>query len=154
MPHPVWRPASYFRGRWQVSRRVCDVAADVEGCFVGTATFTRGLGRLDYVEDGELDFGGRRGPAGRVLRYRPDGPSRLVVEFADGRFFHDLDLRTGCWTMRHRCRDDVYRGEVTIVAPHYWRQVWRVHGPDKQLILDTEYLRVDRADPDEGNADE
>ncbi len=139
---PVRDPAGYLAGLWEVRRRVLDLGAETEGHFAGTATFTRDPDGLDYVEEGVLHFGGWHGPAGRTLRYRPDGPGRLVAEFADGRVFHDLDLRTGHWEMRHDCRDDVYRGEVTVLSRHYWRQVWWVAGPAKQLLLDTDYVRT------------
>lgn len=142
MCYPVAHPLQYLAGRWELSRRVVDIDAGVEGSFIGVATFTYARAGLDYVEQGVLDFGSHRGQAGRALRYRSDGSCRLIVEFTDGRFFHDLDLRDGRWRMHHPCGDDDdYYGEMTVLSAHHWQQTWRVTGPAKQQSLESDYIR-------------
>ncbi|MCZ9342306.1 DUF6314 family protein, partial [Streptomyces sp. TRM76130] len=63
------------------------------------------------------------------------------VRFADGRFFHDLDLTTGRHVTGHPCAADLYRGEFTVRDRDRWRTVWQVTGPAKNLLLTTEYAR-------------
>ena len=130
----------YLTGRWRLDRRMVDRAAGLTGTFTGTAEFTPVPDGLDYAERGELTFGPHRGPAWRRLRYRRDG-ELLRVEFDDGRFFHDLDLRTGAWSVTHPCRSDGYAGEFRIRSPDSWSQEWTVTGPAKDLHLSSTYHR-------------
>ncbi|MEU7046102.1 DUF6314 family protein [Streptomyces varsoviensis] len=159
-PHPVPDVAAYLSGVWTVERELYDLSAGTSGRFHGTAVFRRedeggeggasgggpaeapaGGGVLLHIEEGELAWGGAVTPAGRTLRLvpRPDGTAE--VTFADGRAFHDLDLRTGGWTARHPCVDDLYEGEFTVVSPNEWRVSWRVGGPAKDQLLRSVYRR-------------
>lgn len=140
---PVTDPARYLAGRWAVVRSVADLAAGVTGEFTGTAEFRPAGAALVYLERGELVFGTHRGPAWRELRYLPDGPGRMRVEFDDGRPFHDLDLTAGRWRVTHPCRADAYSGEFRVAGPDRWYQDWRVRGPAKDQRLRTRYSRRD-----------
>ncbi|MFE7121423.1 DUF6314 family protein [Streptomyces sp. NPDC057654] len=146
--HPVPDAASYLSGTWTVDRELFDLSAGTSGRFHGTAVFRpeddgdgEGDGALLHIEEGELTWGGAVSPAGRTLRLfpRPDGTAE--VAFADGRPFHDLDLRTGVWDTRHPCVDDLYEGGFTVVSPDEWRVSWRVGGPAKDQLLRSVYRR-------------
>ena len=105
----------------------------------------------DYAEDdegllqresGDFTWRGATRPAERTLRFLrgPDGTAD--VRFADGRFFHGLDLRSGRHIADHPCSADLYRGDFTVRDADHWRVVWRVRGPAKDLELVTEYART------------
>ncbi|HEY3505496.1 MAG TPA: DUF6314 family protein [Actinocatenispora sp.] len=134
-------PVAYLTGRWTLDRRITDLASGRSGTFVGTAEFLPSADGLAYAERGELRFGPHAGPAWRAYTYRRVGDG-LRVEFDDGRFFHDLDLRTGVWTVTHPCRADAYVGEFRVVSGDRWTQDWRVTGPAKELRLVTTFTRA------------
>jgi hypothetical protein len=82
-------------------------------------------------------------PAERTLRFLPGpSPATALVQFSDGRPFHDLDLSTGRYVADHPCAADLYRGEFTVRDENRWRTVWRVGGPAKDLVLTTDYTRL------------
>jgi hypothetical protein len=131
--------ASFLRGRWRVRRRVIDHRSGVTGEFVGTAVFDAGL---VYTEQGELRFGGHRGPATRSLRYVDRGGAVLDVYFADGRDFYRLDLGDGRWRAEHPCRADLYTVAGELTGPDAFTEHWHTTGPDKDYELITHYTRV------------
>ncbi|MFF2851377.1 DUF6314 family protein [Streptomyces sp. NPDC058001] len=148
---------AYLGGRWRVERVVRDLAGGAEGRFTGTtdfrplepaATDTPGaltgatVRGLLHHESGTFVWQGVARPAERTLRFLPGEPSGTArVEFADGRPFHDLDLRTGHWVADHPCVADLYRGVFTVDGDDDWRTEWRVRGPAKDLVLSTVYRR-------------
>ncbi|MFI7009617.1 DUF6314 family protein [Streptomyces sp. NPDC050145] len=136
----------FLGGRWDVERSVRDLSEDVTGRFVGTTDFGLagdGEGGLRHFESGAFTWRGVARPAERTLFFRPgDEPGTVVVRFADGRFFHGLDLRTGTHVTDHPCAADLYRGTFTVTGPDVWRSVWRVRGPAKDLLLTTDYRRA------------
>lgn len=139
--------AAYLRGTWDVDRALVDHRAGVAGAFRGTAVFQDlpgdgGTPVVEHAEHGELAWGGVTGRAGRTLHVLPrlDGSAR--VTFADGRDFHDLDLRTGSWTAHHPCAADSYAGTFTVVSPDEWHVRWDVTGPAKDHTLTTVYRRA------------
>lgn len=146
---PVPRVLAHLAGAWHVERTVRDLADGSEGHFAGTTLFTPlpapDLGGLLHQESGTFTWHGTARAAERTLRFLPGGPgtddATARVEFADGRFFHDLDLRTGHWTTDHLCVRDLYRGEFEVFDADHWRTRWRVGGPAKDLLLVTEYRR-------------
>jgi hypothetical protein len=142
MTWPVPDPVGYLAGRWTIERRLSDDAAGTHGTFTGVGVFTADGGGLAYEEHGTLDLGHWRGESYRRLRYTPAGPGVLTVEFADGRPFHDLDLRTGFWHAHHPCRADAYEGAFTAVSAEEWHQCWRVHGPAKDQVIDSVFHRA------------
>ncbi|OAH11964.1 DUF6314 family protein [Streptomyces jeddahensis] len=141
---PVPDVLAYLAGSWDVDRTVRDLASGAEGHFSGTTVFgplNSGDGLL-HEESGTFVWQGTPRPAERTLRFLP-GPSAgaALVQFSDGRPFHDLDLTSGHHVADHPCAADLYRGEFTAQSADRWRTVWRVKGPTKDLVLVTEYTR-------------
>ena len=146
---PVADVLTYLSGSWRVERAVRDLASDAEGRFTGTTVF----GPLEDPEDagllhhesGTFVWQGVARPAERTLRFlRGPAAGTALVEFSDGRPFHDLDLSSGRHIADHPCSADLYRGEFTVYTEDRWRTVWRVGGPAKDLVLTTDYARVRR----------
>jgi hypothetical protein len=148
---PVPDVLAYLTGTWQVHRTAHDIAAGMTGRFTGTTVFrgpADGGPGLLHQESGTFLWQGVARPAERTLRFLPgetEGTAR--VEFADGRFFHALDLRSGAYTADHPCSADLYRGTFTVSGPDRWRTSWRVRGPAKDILLVTDYLRRPRTEP-------
>ena len=142
--------AGFLRGPWRVRRRVVDHRRGLEGLFVGRARFAEDL---SYTEDGELTFGGHRGPASRSLRYFDRGGRVLDVRFADGREFYRLELAADGWSAEHPCRDDTYVVAGRITGPDSFTEHWRAIGPDKDYELLTTYER-DPGERDPGEQDQ
>ncbi|WP_129293061.1 DUF6314 family protein [Streptomyces lydicus] len=143
-PHPVPDAAAYFFGRWSIERSVCDLRTGAEGSFRGTADFRpdpAGEGLL-HIEEGRLRWGAAVHPASRTLRLRPRPDGTAEIRFADGRPFHDLDLRTGRWRAVHPCAADRYEGEFTVTGADTWQLEWRVGGPAKDQLLRSAYRRL------------
>ncbi|MFD4563677.1 DUF6314 family protein [Streptomyces sp. NPDC058467] len=143
---PVADVLAYLTGGWRVERAVRDLAGATEGRFTGTTVFSPlddGADGLLHQESGTFVWQGTPRPAERTLRFLPGrAPGTALVQFSDGRTFHDLDLTTGRHVADHPCVADLYRGEFTVHAADHWRTVWRVGGPAKDLLLITEYERV------------
>ncbi|WP_405657139.1 DUF6314 family protein [Streptomyces sp. RK9] len=169
--HAVPDALAYLAGAWRVERTVRDFAQAAEagtaaaggagadgepvaGRFEGTTLFTPltdvepeagtpGPAGLLHHESGTFTWLGVARPAERTLRFLPGTPAgTAVVHFADGRFFHDLDLRSGRHTADHPCAADLYRGEFEVYDATRWRTRWRVAGPAKDLLLTTDYTRL------------
>lgn len=152
--YPVTDVTAYLLGRWAIERRVYDRRAGAEGRFLGTADFRAAdtgpaptgpapTGSVVlHVEEGELTWDGRTHKAGRSLRVLPRTDGTADVEFADGRPFHGLDLRTGAWTAVHPCAPDRYEGTFTACSADEWHQEWRVSGPAKDQLLRSVYRRL------------
>ncbi|MCC3777667.1 DUF6314 family protein [Streptomyces sp. UNOB3_S3] len=141
---PVPDVLAFLTGRWTVDRTLTDLATGSAGTYHGTAEFRAdgdGSGCLLHVEDGELDWNGTVNRAGRTLRLLPGPDGTTEVTFADGRPFHDLDLRTGLWHTRHPCGADLYDGTFTVVSPDEWRVRWRTAGPAKEHVQHSVYRR-------------
>ncbi|MGW7253241.1 DUF6314 family protein [Streptomyces sp. NPDC054834] len=141
---PVADVLGHLAGRWHVERTVRDLASGDEGLFRGIALFgpLEGGGLL-HEEAGTFTWQGVPRPAERTLRFlRGAEPGTADVRFADGRPFHELDLRSGRYVAGHPCAADLYRGEFTVRDADHWRTVWRVGGPAKDLVLTTDYARV------------
>ncbi|MFY1676145.1 DUF6314 family protein [Streptomyces sp. WMMC905] len=142
---PIPDTLEYLTGRWRAERHVRDVAADITGRFEGTALLSPpadASAGLVYRETGRFAWRGTTRRAERTLWFRPAAdPGAAEVFFADGRPFHDLDLRGGLHRAEHPCAADHYRGEFTVLDADRWRAVWRVRGPAKDLSLTTEYTR-------------
>ncbi|UQI49373.1 DUF6314 family protein [Streptomyces sp. HU2014] len=141
--YPVPDAAGYLTGEWTVERVLSDLAADREGAFHGTAVFRAADdGRLTHTEAGELRWEGSTSPAGRTLVWVPASDGTCEVLFSGGRFFHDLDLRTGHWTVSHPCAADSYEGRFDVVSRDEWRVCWRTTGPAKDHVQRSVYRRL------------
>lgn len=145
-----WLPGStvgYLAGDWDVVREIADHRSGQAGEFRGRASFRSAAGRprgrvLDFAEQGELRFGGHRGPASRRLRYHGRADGGADVRFADGRAFFGLNLRSGSCRAVHPCRADRYAVTVTWLSPDCFTEIWRVTGPDKDYDMTTVYTRA------------
>jgi uncharacterized protein DUF6314 len=144
---PVTDLVAYFAGRWALDREIADLGGARIAEFTGTATFTPDETTLVYQERGTLSMDGHRGPATRTLCYRLRGPGQADAHFDHGGFFHALDLRSGRWSTRHPCRDDLYQGEFVVRGPDAWRQDWTVTGPAKSYTLATTFRRATAGSP-------
>lgn len=140
---PVPDVLGYLTGSWLVRRSVRDLASGEVGEFRGRTVFQAlDGGGLLHRESGRFLWQGIARPAERTLRFLPRSvPGTAQVRFADGRPFHDLDLRSGKHLTDHPCAADLYRGEFTVQDAGHWRTVWRVGGPAKDLVLTTDYTR-------------
>ncbi|MGC0417966.1 DUF6314 family protein [Embleya sp. AB8] len=141
--YPVPNAAAYLTGHWSIDRTVVDERSGVQGGFTGTAVFRRSGDELLEQESGEFVWAGTSNRASRTHRLIPHPDGTADVCFADGRRFHDLDLRTGHWTTRHPCAADRYDGEFTVVSPNEWHLRWQVAGPAKSQTLTSVYRRID-----------
>jgi hypothetical protein len=149
--YPVADSVSYLRGLWHIEREIHDRFSGETGTFRGTAVFAvhsePGGGEPDTLqqsESGELTWQGVTRPAGRVLRLHAGEEGALKVTFADGRPFHDLDLRSGHWSTAHPCAADDYTAEFEVLGPDGWQVTWRVRGPAKDMTLTSFYSRIKR----------
>jgi Family of unknown function (DUF6314) len=149
----LWVPGSaleFLRGRWRADRVIEDFRSGQRGAFHGLATFatssrtaTAGVpGALTYEEQGELQFGGHRGPASRSLIYLPGPDGTARVHFADGRPFFELDLATGTCRAEHPCRSDRYEMTVSVLGSDCYAERWRVTGPEKDYEMTTTLTRI------------
>ncbi|MEU9670695.1 DUF6314 family protein [Streptomyces bobili] len=140
---PVPDTLGFLAGAWRVERSVRDLTSGAQGRFEGTTVFgPLDGGGLLHEESGTFVWQGVPRPAQRTLRFLPGRPPGTAdVTFADGRSFHDLDLRSGRHVTDHPCVADLYRGEYTVRDADHWRTRWQVRGPAKDLVLTTDYVR-------------
>ena len=137
------RLASWLTGQWSVNRAI----NDHPGAFEGAATFIAdGDGRMTWHETGRLCLDAYDGTASRTLAIVPaPGVSADIweVRFADGRFFHPLDLTTGRCDVEHLCGPDVYAGAYTVLGQDELSVLWRVRGPGRDDTIASRYQRLD-----------
>lgn len=132
----------FLEGNWKLDRQILDHRRGETGQLVGKSRFVADGEALVYREEGRLTLGDHSGPAEQVYSYSFPAVHRASVRFADGRFFHDLDLSGGTWACTHLCGDDRYDGEFRALGPETWQAVWQVKGPRKDLRLDSTYRRT------------
>ena len=137
---------AYLRGSWLLRRRIDDRRAGEEGRLTGWLTFSDSPDGLSYREEGELVVPGYRGSAWRCYDYRLPQPHRAEVFFPGGAAFHDLDLKQGSWAVTHACGDDLYRGRFEALSSDALKIAWRVVGPRKDLVIDTQLKRQNGAE--------
>lgn len=138
----------FLRGCWRAERVITDFRSGTTGSFSGTAAFTPRPAvpaPLVYREEGELTFGGHRGPASRSLLYLPATDGSAKVLFADGRPFFTLNLRAGVCVAEHPCGGDSYQVTVRVLGPDAYTESWRVTGPGKDYLMTTTFTRVGAA---------
>lgn len=142
----------FLLGTWRIARVIEDHRSRTCGSFDGMATLTtktthrdaaRGM-RARYEEAGEMRLDGYVGHAHRLLEYRREAADdpRLMLYFADGRPFVDLDLRSGAWQSDHPCGDDRYEIATFVRSDDLVQERWRVRGPTKDYDATTTLLRV------------
>lgn len=139
----IAEPLGYLSGTWSLERHLEDLAAGLEGRFVGIARVEpAGDGRSRYREEGLLEWQDYRGQASRTYTVAPAGPATAAFSFPDGRFFHLLQLRPDGYRVVHECGDDRYEGTFVVEASDVWSATWRVSGPRKDLLLVGRYRRL------------
>lgn len=137
---------NYLRGSWLFERKVFDALRDETATATGNARFADELmnGRpgLRYREDGELELGDITVQTEReyIYGFLADG-GVAEVRFADGRFFHVLDLSKGMVRVEHQCGEDNYQGLFRALTDQAWLSVWRVTGPRKSQVITTHFIR-------------
>jgi hypothetical protein len=127
----------FLRGTWAIVRSIEDHRIGTRGSFKGTATLislpidsdVALEPRAHYAEVGELRFGTHTGRARRTLEYRQVDAVTVMIYFADGRPFVDLDLRTGVWQSDHVCGDDRHEIATFVRSGDMVVERWRVRGP-------------------------
>lgn len=132
----------FLLGGWTLERDLTDHRAGVAGRFAGTAVVVaQGAAEARYVEEGRLRLAGHESAARRVLRYARTATGAVLVSFADGRPFLELNLRDGGCTAIHPCVADRYALEFTVTAPDVLVERWRVRGPAKDYDAVTTWRR-------------
>ncbi|WP_374374252.1 DUF6314 family protein [Dongia sp.] len=134
--------ARYLGGEWHIVRRIHNRLAGEIGRLEGLARFGPDADRLRYYESGEMRFGAYRGAAAQSYLFGFDGDAVAEVRYADGRFFHRLDLSSGIADVAHQCAADLYRGRYRVLGADRWALSWQVTGPRKDYLMSTRYERV------------
>ncbi len=134
---------SDFEGAWALSRVIEDRLTGAEGRLTGQAQFLpRHAGGLDYVEEGELSYGGQP-PMAATRRYiwlpAPDG---VAVQFEDGRAFHMIEGDRLMPDANHHCDPDLYHVSYDFTRWPDWQAIWRVVGPRKDYRMLSSYSRA------------
>lgn len=141
---------AYLEGPWEITRSIDDRRNDVPGlplgCFIGQAVFIPEGAGLDYRERGRLKTADFDDQVHQGYTYQFPAPHRAAVSFTDGRAFHDLDLSTGLWRTSHHCDPDIYDGEFALDSKDVWRSQWNIHGPRKDMTIQTTYTRTRSTD--------
>ena len=125
-----------LEGTWALSRWVQDRIQGQKWTMEGQATFLPREQFLDYREEGRL-LGPHEGPFDRVYRWQVTSPTQAQVFFEDGRPFVSLTFQKGRATATHPCGADTYEGSFDFSSPTILKQTWRVHGPQKDLCIET-----------------
>jgi hypothetical protein len=138
----------FLTGRWRVERRVDAVGDGLGAEFSGVVAFHRSAAEtLVCIERGDLAIGNRLLEARRALIYRRVAAPSAHVYFADGSFFHALDLSTGVHHVRHRCGADSYSGHFVALSWSTLLVDWDVTGPAKSYTSRTLLTRFDEESP-------
>ncbi len=124
-------------GTWTLQRSIEDHRLGIRGWFEGRAMLVDGtpsensdLGvRARYDEVGEIHFAAHTGRASRSLEYARLDNTAVMLYFADGRPFVDLDLRSGAWRSSHHCGDDHYAIATVVRSHNVVQEHWRASGP-------------------------
>jgi len=136
-PMEIVDTLGFLCGTWAIARSIEDHRIGTRGWFEGMATLRAvPIGgnvalepRAHYAEVGELRFGTHIGQAHRTLEYRQLDAVTVMIYFANGRPFVDLDLRTGAWQSAHLCGDDRHEIATFVRSGNMVEERWRVRGP-------------------------
>jgi Family of unknown function (DUF6314) len=124
---------NFLLGQWTLERFLTDHRSGINGRFEGSVTIAGALSghgpRAHYDETGILRFGSHRGPAARRLELVRLESTVVMLHFADGKPFVDLDLRSGTWRSIHPCGEDHYETVTVVRSPDEVEEHWRVRGP-------------------------
>lgn len=120
-------------GDWRLSRSLADRRSGLSGTVRGLLTLRSERGQIAWSEHGTLLWNGSRLSVSRSYRL-VRAEEGWWLYFPDGRPFHAW--MPGQW-VDHPCREDYYRGLITITGPDQWRTLWEVDGPDKAQRITT-----------------
>ena len=144
---------SLLVGSWELRRSIIDHRDGTAASFTGRAVISMAGSRLSappavpdralYHETGRLRVGSYTGGATRHLEYRRVDPGTVMIHFADGRPFVDLDLRGGRWRSVHHCGDDLYVMVTTVRSERHLEEIWQVRGPTKSYDATTDLHRAE-----------
>ncbi|MDH5188285.1 MAG: DUF6314 family protein [Rhodospirillaceae bacterium] len=137
---------SYLAGDWNLKRVIHQVGEGRKATFNASASFVPDekspTDTFIYSEEGLLETGDEKFDATRTYIYTFIGSALAEVRFADGTFFHVLDLSAGLLRVEHHCADDFYQGLFRAIDFNTWLSVWRIDGPRKKQVISTHYLRA------------
>jgi len=140
----------FLLGTWDLERVIKDYRSETDGVFRASATLiqseaatanSRGE-QARYHEAGELRFGTQLTRASRSLLYERLPDASVMLHFADGKPFVDLNLESGEWRGVHHCVDDLYELITTVRSASLVEERWRVTGPTKDYLAVTTLRRV------------
>jgi Family of unknown function (DUF6314) len=123
-------------GDWRLERWLADRSTGGSGTVSGSLTLRSEGDQIAWTEQGTLLWNGARLAVSRAYACRAE--DRWWLHFPDGRPFHAWI--PGQW-VHHPCREDSYRGLITITGPDRWRTRWEVDGPGKAQRIVTELFR-------------
>ncbi|MGF6832953.1 hypothetical protein QF015_001118 [Paenarthrobacter sp. TE4293] len=136
---------AYLAGSWSVERTLLDRASGTQGTFTGVVRYSlKPGGGLDYREDGTMHWPTHSGPAFREYVLLPGAtPESMDVFFPDGRPFHAMSFTEQGNQDTHWCDPDDYRVKYVYAGPDAFSFRWDVHGPAKDLLLESRMTRID-----------
>jgi hypothetical protein len=137
----------FLLGMWTVERWLTDHRSGTDGRFEGSvaivATPSDDGARARYDEVGTMRFGTHEGPASRRLELVRLESTAVMLYFADGKPFVDLDLRSGTWSSRHPCGEDHHEILTVVRSNDEVEERWRVRGPTEDYDAVATLRRVD-----------
>jgi hypothetical protein len=141
---------AFLLGTWDLERVIEDYRSRTDGLFRGSATLVKSEAATAdsrrewarYQESGELRFGSQLTRASRTLLYERLPDASVMLHFADGKPFVDLNLESGEWRGLHHCVDDLYEMTTTVRSATVVEERWRVAGPDKDYLAVATLTRV------------
>jgi hypothetical protein len=143
---------NFLIGTWAFDRLITDHRTGIQGSCVGIASLTETKLELsdgtyrcgNYYESGELRLERQVVPTRRRLSYSRQKNLSVNLFFLDGRFFTDLDLRTGSWRAIHQCGEDYYEITTTITSDDEVHEHWQATGPRKDYVAVTTLRRQNK----------
>lgn len=135
-----------LEGQWALRRSIVH-ATGARQRFEGTARFAWDGDILRQDEAGELHGlpGGQPIRGTRRYLWRQAG-GRIEVLFPDMRPFHSIPLGDPRPDATHHCPPDIYRVAYDFADPAAWTATWRVEGPRKSYVMESDFRRIGAAD--------
>ncbi|WP_085784737.1 DUF6314 family protein [Candidatus Nucleicultrix amoebiphila] len=129
----------WFEGEWILERTIVDRRQNLLGNVTGRLRIVKKESQLFLNESGVLHYGAYEGPVSQQMSMTFTMPYYADVFFANGRYFHNLDLREKEWRIEHHCGHDLYKGCYQIDPNNFFMITWQVNGPRKNLSLLSKY---------------
>ena len=123
---------------WDINRKITDYKLNTTLHFLGECQFTRNTEYWIYHERGTLDRHTEVFNMQRSYIYKLSDNS-IDVHFDDDRHFYSIDCaQLPALKMVHHCAPDTYQGDFNVTSSD-WSLAWRVTGPHKDLLIQTQY---------------